>query len=185
MKKSLLTQSRHLNDQIGIVKETFFCYGLLLKFCQLLSLYFLVLDVNTDEGDGKLPINKGEDFVLSALGELQHHLRRKQNNQPYLLEKFFSFSYRLATFEKWSDTHSLRPMHLAQAGFCYTGIGEACICPWCEIIIDKWGYFDEPFGKHKETSSSVCTYLHYLFPTKLIEPSDLSEPSQLIVDESC
>ena len=143
------------------------------------------MDGSIDEGDGKLPINKEQDFKTSPLADLQYNLRRKQTKQSYNLENFFSFSMRLETFVKWPATHFLNAMHLARAGFCYTGFGEACVCPWCEVVIDKWEYFDEPFGKHKEVSSSVCPYLHYLFPTNLLHTSDLVEASQLIIDENC
>lgn len=83
--------------------------------------------------------------------------------------------------------HRLQPVNLAQVGFCYIGEGDACFCPWCEIIIDHWGFFDEPFAKHKEVSSTVCHYLNYLFPAVLLDVSSQcrsDEESVLVIDES-
>ena len=135
-----------------------------------------------DDGDGRLPMDR-----TTPIGDLQYQLKLKRKKKPYSLESFFSFSKRLATFEKWPVMHSLKSFNLAQAGFCYTGVGDVCFCPWCEVFIDNWNYLDEPFGKHKEVSSSFCTYLHYLFPTNLIDivrHRDIHHTSSLVIDES-
>ena len=82
-------------------------------------------DVNKyfEEGDGRLPIDKTRNNYFSALDDLREQLSLKKNKEPYSFGSFFPFSKRLATFQTWPALHSLQPIHLAQAGFCYIGEG--------------------------------------------------------------
>ena len=99
-----------------------------------------------------------------ALSELNTEIKKKLRKEIYNLEDFYISSKRLETFQSWSRFHPIKPEQLVQAGFCYTGLGDTCICPWCEKEVDRWSVLDEPFSKHKAISSSLCTYLGYIFP---------------------
>ena len=139
---------------------------------------------SVDEGDGRDPPQFSMFSDNAAQKELCFELNLKQNRQDYSLKKFFSCDKRLETFTNWSHMLPQHPLKLAQAGFCYTGVADLCICPWCECTIDKWGIFDEPFNKHKAASVWGCDFLNIIFPQTSAEDTalDLSS-SKLVVEE--
>ena len=142
--------------------------------------------LSKDEGDGKLPsyfetVNTTPNTTLKLL---TRELEKRKSKESYSLKAFFSYTTRLETFSSWSTLHALSPDVIARAGFCYTGIGEICICPWCERLVTKWNFFDEPFNKHKEISPFGCNYLDYIFPQPSYNECSLdSSPPQLVIDE--
>ena len=116
--------------------------------------------------------------------KLVTELKKKELNQSYSLDYFYHCENRLETFHQWSRFHPLKAENLAQAGFCYVGYGEICICPWCEKTVDAWRYFDEPFSKHKEISFGVkCPYLRYIFFDIKEENIFHQSPKRLIIEE--
>ena len=141
-------------------------------------------NVNIEEDSVSLPTTL-RYFSSPSTGALSNELEKKKNKKDYSLSQFYSYTSRLETFTAWSTLHPLKPEKLAQAGFCYTGLGDICICPWCERLVTDWKLFDEPFSKHKEISSVGCSFLDYIFPTPTYIQSSLpSSPKGLVIDET-
>ena len=129
--------------------------------------------------------NEGKGYYVenSALSELNTELRNRSLRISYSLKAFYSCNKRLETFQTWSKLHPLKPEQLAQAGFCFTGFGDICLCPWCEKEVDRWTLLDEPFAKHKEVSSLVCPYLSYIFPQAKAQKEPVDTYSNLVIEE--
>ena len=86
------------------------------------------------------------------------------NKDHYSFKLFHQFKNRQVTFKTWSKSHPISGDKLAQAGFCYLGFGDTCICAWCSTIVDHMSYFDEPFSKHRELAKNCCKFINYIFP---------------------
>lgn len=56
---------------------------------------------------------------------------------------------RLKSFHKWPDTANVKPKHLAEAGFYYTGIGVTVCCFSCDGRIAEWKLGEIPLEKHR------------------------------------
>ena len=97
---------------------------------------------------------------------MSEQLSRKRRHEAYSLQKFYLQSKRRETFCPWNFSAEVDIEALADAGFCYIGIGDACICPWCENIISNWNKGDNALLRHKEVSNSHCKYLNFMFPTQ-------------------
>lgn len=67
---------------------------------------------------------------------------------------------RIKSFEKydWSPQIEQTPHQLAEAGFFYTGYGDATICFYCHCGLKKWLKNDNPFTEHAK-HSPTCHYL--------------------------
>lgn len=55
------------------------------------------------------------------------------------------------TFLKWTKENPVVE-ELVQAGFCYTGIGDATACVACGVILDNWSETDVPREEHEKAN---------------------------------
>lgn len=71
---------------------------------------------------------------------------------------FIHEGFRCSTFcENWPHDW-LCKTRLAQAGFFYTGLIDAVMCYFCEIILFKWEFGDQPILEHYKYSPK-CLFL--------------------------
>ena len=143
-----------------------------------------------DFGDGIPPTNplSKRRKVSQSLEELSDELNRKRRQEGYSFRKFYIQSKRKETFSNWKFSE-VDIDSLADAGFCYIGIDDACICPWCEHIVSGWNKDDNPVIRHDKISNGLCKYLNFTFPSSSSceyrqVPVDFSTYGKLIIDES-
>ena len=99
-----------------------------------------------DFGDGIPPVNRNPKLT-SAIEEFYNELDRKRRQKTYSFRKFFVQSRRRETFENWTDFSDVEVETLIDAGFCYLGLSDACICPWCECVVSGWKKRGQSFNK--------------------------------------
>ena len=68
----------------------------------------------------------------------------------------------------WSDVSDIEVESLIDAGFCYLGISDACMCPWCECVVSGWHKEDHPLIRHDHKSAGL--YMNFIYPP--IPPTD-------------
>lgn len=79
----------------------------------------------------------------------------KSNSKSSFLENDLSvYANRLQTFQypenKWPLSNIVNEEELAEAGFCFLGIGDKVQCFSCKGILKKWSLGDLPWGEHKK-----------------------------------
>ena len=133
---------------------------------------------NKDIGDGRDPVDiTGRHFLQysEATMEFREQFLKMMQKETYSFEKFHLASNRMVTFKGWPKSHHISTKKLCEAGFLYIGFDDACMCPWCEVIIDHVSYFEDPLVIHREKAKRCCRYLNYIFPSPL---------SQEVIQES-
>ena len=76
--------------------------------------------------------------------------------------QFANEDTRLLTFRDWPQAMPQRPKDLAEAGFFYTQIGDACRCFSCGLLLRDWRSFDIVAQEHFKFRSN-CYYLNMCF----------------------
>ena len=142
---------------------------------------------NRGEGVIRKFMLRMEDNNLSK--KLHDEFIKMINKEDYSFKTFHVFTNRQATFKNWPKGHPLSSDKLAQAGFCYLGFGDTCICAWCSTLLDRMSCFDEPFAKHRELARNSCKFINYIFPPlPLLNHSEreltFSSSNLLISDQS-
>ena len=77
---------------------------------------------------------------------------------------FATVASRLQTFEMWPPAMPISPKSLAEAGFCYEGIGDKVTCFECKKTLMHWRGGDDPWWEHRRQSPN-CPYLQSAFKT--------------------
>ncbi|XP_076444649.1 baculoviral IAP repeat-containing protein 7-like [Babylonia areolata] len=99
--------------------------------------------------------------------------RSRLNNSPGIDFELCkaSVTERLKTFEHWPTIAQVHPLHLAEAGFVYTGTQDRVQCVHCEGSLRNWQSGDVPSEEHARH-----------FPTcPMIRSGQPSAPAAMIV----
>ena len=87
-----------------------------------------------------------------------HHQQPQQQHQDLRktsTPNYSDMSRRLETFFTWPKTAYLQPFGLAEAGFVYSGTGDAVKCYKCGVSLRNWEPNDTAWAEH-EKWSPVC-----------------------------
>lgn len=80
-------------------------------------------------------------------------------------------SCRLSTFSKGWPHDWLCKYKLAEAGLFYTGVSDAVMCAFSDIILYKWEFGDQPIIEHYKYSRK-CLFL--FDPKKCLNVADVN-----------
>ena len=86
----------------------------------------------------------------------QHHQQQQQKDPRKIPATDYSeMTKRFGTFFTWPKTAYLQPLELADAGFIYSGTGDAVKCYKCGVSLRNWEPNDTAWAEH-EKWSPVC-----------------------------
>ena len=65
---------------------------------------------------------------------------------------------RLETFKDWPKYLRPKPVLLARAGLCYSGMSDRVSCFECKVVLHNWRAWEDPLEEHYKASPN-CEYL--------------------------
>ena len=84
----------------------------------------------------------------------QQYYQQQQQQDPRKIStpNYSDVSRRLETFFTWPKTAYLQPFSLAEAGFVYSGTGDAVKCYKCGVSLRNWEPNDTAWAEHEKWS---------------------------------
>lgn len=91
------------------------------------------------------------------------------HSNTMIFSKYAIEAIRLKTFEHWPKQMVPRPKELAEAGFFYTGKGDAVICFCCKLGAKNWEKDDVPWEQHILHAVKNCSFLSLMKEKEYID----------------
>lgn len=98
--------------------------------------------------------------------------------------RFINYEDRLQTFQEWPMAMPHTKEELANAGFCYIGVGDQVFCFCCSGTIGEWREGHNPWRRHAETGNRCVFLLHHKGPAFIKHCLEAAQKSIVKVHDS-